>query len=119
MRLLYGAFSIGDRPRVLRAQRRPASGPQPRQRRGELREMEPVVRHPGGQQVEPGQRAEPRVRDGVAKAVRRHAVEEREIGGPRSARVGSAARGTVSRYGSWYNRSVDLSAAKPGVAFPP
>src|SRR5258708_5666266 len=82
MPLLYGAFSIGDRPRVLRAQRRPASGPEPRERRGELREMEPVVRHPGGEQVEPGQRAEPRVRDGVAKVVRRHAPEEGEIGGP-------------------------------------
>src|SRR5437870_9627790 len=92
MALLYGAFSIGDRPRVLGAQRRPASRAEPGERRRELREVEPVVRHPRGGEVEGGERSEPRVRDGVPEGLGRRGGGERE--GRRLARCERGRGGT-------------------------
>src|SRR5262249_43903381 len=76
MALLYGAFRVRDRPRVLRAQRRPAPRAESRQRRRELREMEAIVRHPRGEQIEARERSEPRVADGVPQPLGGEAGEE-------------------------------------------
>src|SRR5262245_23076620 len=78
MALLYGAFRVRDGPRVLGAQRRPASRAESRQRRGELSEMQAIVSDPRGDQVEARQRAEAWMCDGVAQAIRRERGEERE-----------------------------------------
>src|SRR5499426_1413335 len=81
MALLYGAFRVRNRPRVLRAQRRPALRAESRQRRRELREMEAIVRHPRGEQIEARERSEPRVADGVPQPLGREAVQQYQTRG--------------------------------------
>src|SRR5438093_11512131 len=76
------AGRVGDGARVLGLERRPPDGPESRQRAGELAQVETIVRHPGNQQVESRELAEPAVGNGGHETLGGHRGEKLEARRP-------------------------------------